>query len=84
MRYLIHYIGLAVEYLRTNTLICMFCHCLFSVVQRQGCIHGEELAYVFGVPLVNGMMHFPHNYTKAEVLLSEATIIYWSNFARTG
>lgn len=53
-------------------------------LQRQGCIHGEELPYVFGAPLVSGMMHFPRNYTKAEVLLSEATILYWSNFARTG
>ncbi|XP_054273018.1 neuroligin-4, Y-linked-like [Macrosteles quadrilineatus] len=52
--------------------------------QRQGCIHGEELPYVFGAPLVAGMMHFPRNYTKAEILLSEATILYWSNFARTG
>ncbi|XP_024081737.1 neuroligin-4, Y-linked-like [Cimex lectularius] len=52
--------------------------------QRQGCVHGEELAYVFGAPLVGGISHFTKNYTKAEVLLSEATMIYWSNFARTG
>ncbi|CAH1404728.1 unnamed protein product [Nezara viridula] len=52
--------------------------------KRQGCVHGEELAYVFGAPLVGGMSHFARNYTKAEVLLSEATMMYWSNFARTG
>ncbi|GLG92735.1 Neuroligin-1 [Gryllus bimaculatus] len=52
--------------------------------QRQGCIHGEELPYVLGAPLVGGLAHFPRNYTKAEVLLAEATMIYWSNFARTG
>ncbi|XP_073980560.1 neuroligin 3 isoform X1 [Rhodnius prolixus] len=52
--------------------------------QRQGCVHGEELAYVFGAPLVGGMSHFARNYTKAEILLSEATMTYWSNFARTG
>ncbi|KAL1140301.1 hypothetical protein AAG570_000233, partial [Ranatra chinensis] len=52
--------------------------------QRQGCVHGEELAYVFGAPLVGGLSHFTRNYTKAEVLLSEAAMIYWSNFARTG
>ncbi|KAK6633550.1 hypothetical protein RUM44_004157 [Polyplax serrata] len=51
---------------------------------RQGCIHGEELPYVFGAPLVGGFSHFPKNYTKSEMLLSEATMIYWSNFARTG
>jgi neuroligin len=54
------------------------------VFQRQGCIHGEELPYIFGAPLVGGLMHFPRNYTKSEVLLSEAAVIYWSNFARTG
>ncbi|KDR08664.1 Neuroligin-1, partial [Zootermopsis nevadensis] len=52
--------------------------------QRQGCIHGEELPYAFGAPLVGGLAHFPRNYTKSEMLLSEATMIYWSNFARTG
>ncbi|XP_044731234.1 neuroligin-4, Y-linked [Chrysoperla carnea] len=52
--------------------------------QRQGCIHGEELPYIFGAPLVGGMSHFIRNYTKSEVLLAEATMIYWSNFARTG
>lgn len=52
--------------------------------QRQGCIHGEELPYLFGAPLVGGFMHFVRNYTKSEMLLAEATMIYWSNFARTG
>nr|XP_001810887.1 PREDICTED: neuroligin-4, Y-linked isoform X1 [Tribolium castaneum] len=52
--------------------------------QRQGCIHGEELPYLFGAPLVGGFMHFVRNYTKSEVLLAETTMIYWSNFARTG
>ncbi|XP_045471844.1 neuroligin-4, X-linked [Harmonia axyridis] len=52
--------------------------------QRQGCIHGEELAYLFGAPLVGGMVHFGRNYTKSEVVLSETTMIYWSNFVRTG
>lgn len=52
--------------------------------QRQGCVHGEELAYVFGAPLVGGMSHFNKNYTKSEIILSETTMIYWSNFARTG
>ncbi|KAL0281344.1 UNVERIFIED_CONTAM: hypothetical protein PYX00_002354 [Menopon gallinae] len=51
---------------------------------RQGCIHGEELPYIFGAPLVGGLSHFTKNYTKSETLLSEATMIYWSNFARTG
>ncbi|XP_068086443.1 neuroligin-4, X-linked [Anabrus simplex] len=52
--------------------------------QRMGTVHGEELPYVFGAPLVDGFSHFPRNYTKSEVGLSEAVIIYFSNFARTG
>ncbi|GFG34208.1 hypothetical protein Cfor_08179, partial [Coptotermes formosanus] len=52
--------------------------------QRMGTVHGEELPYVFGAPLVDGFNHFPRNYTKSEVGLSEAVIVYFSNFARTG
>lgn len=53
-------------------------------MQRMGTVHGEDLPYVFGAPLVEGFSHFPQNYTKSEVALSEALIVYWSNFARTG
>lgn len=53
-------------------------------MQRMGTVHGEELPYVFGAPLVEGFNHFPRNYTKSEVGLSEAVIVYFSNFARTG
>lgn len=49
-----------------------------------GTAHGEELPYVFGAPLIDGFNHFPRNYTKSEVTLSEAVIIYISNFVRTG
>lgn len=49
-----------------------------------GTVHGEDLPYVFGAPLVEGFSHFPRNYTKSEVALSEAIMIFWSNFARTG
>ncbi|XP_075979895.1 neuroligin 3 isoform X2 [Anticarsia gemmatalis] len=52
--------------------------------QRQGCIHGEELPYVFGAPLVGGLAHFARNYTKAEIALSESVMLYWGNFAKTG
>ncbi|XP_049537594.1 neuroligin-4, Y-linked [Anopheles darlingi] len=52
--------------------------------QRQGCIHGEDLPYLFGAPLVGGFNHFTRNYTKSEIGLSEAVMIYWSNFIRTG
>lgn len=68
--------------------------CFFSVFdyqtkdgdypQRMGTVHGEELPFVFGAPLVEGFSHFPRNYTKSEIALSEAIMIYWSNFVRTG
>lgn len=49
-----------------------------------GSVHGEELPYLFGAPLVEGLGHFPKNYTKSEVALSEAFILYIGNFVRTG
>ncbi|XP_023242067.1 neuroligin-4, X-linked-like isoform X1 [Centruroides sculpturatus] len=52
--------------------------------QRLGCIHGEDLSYVFGAPLLGSLFHFSHNYSKAEVALSEAVMTYWVNFARYG
>ncbi|XP_067638484.1 neuroligin-4, Y-linked isoform X2 [Eurosta solidaginis] len=52
--------------------------------QRQGCIHGEDLPYLFGAPLVGGFTHFTRNYTKTEINLSEVVMLYWSNFVRTG
>ncbi|CAB3381898.1 Hypothetical predicted protein [Cloeon dipterum] len=52
--------------------------------QRMGTVHGEELPYVFGAPLVDGFSHFPRNYTRSEVSLSEAVMLFWASFARTG
>ncbi|XP_067118597.1 neuroligin-4, X-linked-like isoform X1 [Centruroides vittatus] len=49
-----------------------------------GCIHGEELPYVFGSPLIGTMTHFPQNYTENEVSLSETIMSYWLNFAKYG
>ncbi|XP_037929027.1 neuroligin-4, Y-linked-like, partial [Teleopsis dalmanni] len=52
--------------------------------QRMGTVHGEDLPYLFGAPLVDGFSHFPQNYTKSEIALSEAVIIFWTSFARKG
>ncbi|KAK7578244.1 hypothetical protein V9T40_010449 [Parthenolecanium corni] len=52
--------------------------------QRQGCVHGEEIPYILGAPIVGGLSHFTRNYTKTEIFLSEAVMTYWSNFAKTG
>ncbi|GFQ85285.1 neuroligin-4, X-linked [Trichonephila clavata] len=52
--------------------------------QRQGCITGEDIQYVFGAPLVGTLGHFSRNYSQQEVTLSEAVMTYWVNFARNG
>jgi neuroligin len=52
--------------------------------QQFGSIHGEDLAYIFGMPLVGGTYHFVHNYTQAERRLSEHIMSFWVNFAKTG
>ncbi|XP_023220492.1 neuroligin-4, X-linked-like [Centruroides sculpturatus] len=52
--------------------------------QRLGCIHGEELPYVFGVPLVGTLAHFSGNYTRSEISLAEAVMTFWTNFVKTG
>ncbi|CAH0723012.1 unnamed protein product, partial [Brenthis ino] len=52
--------------------------------QRMGAVHGEELPYVFGAPLVEGFGHFLENYTKSEISLSESIMLFVSNFAKTG
>ncbi|KAK3862054.1 hypothetical protein Pcinc_032047 [Petrolisthes cinctipes] len=49
-----------------------------------GTVHGEDLAYIFGAPLVGGFSHFNLNYTLEEVLLSELVMTLWTNFAKTG
>ncbi|XP_043469223.1 neuroligin-4, X-linked [Leptopilina heterotoma] len=52
--------------------------------QRMGAVHGEELSFVFGAPLVEGIGYFLKNYTRAEVSLSESIIQFFANFIRTG
>jgi len=49
-------------------------------------VPGDELRYVFGAPLTKqSLQPFPARvYTRAEQLLSQSVIRYWSNFAKTG
>lgn len=53
---------------------------------RMGCIHSQDMAYLFGAPLVNGVQFswFSKNYSKLEILLSKNYIHYLSNFIKTG
>lgn len=52
--------------------------------QQFGSVHGEDLAYIFGMPLVGGTYHFVHNYTQEEILLSQHLMHFIVNFAKTG
>ena len=47
-------------------------------------IHGEELAYIFGAPLVDGVSPFPNKYKGYEKNLSAFMMRMWTNFAKTG
>ncbi|XP_050389898.1 neuroligin-4, X-linked isoform X2 [Patella vulgata] len=55
-----------------------------SLTENVHGIHGDELPYVFGAPLVGGISPFPATYTNAERMISEAVMTYWTNFAKTG
>ncbi|XP_068103710.1 neuroligin-3 isoform X2 [Hyperolius riggenbachi] len=46
--------------------------------------HGDELPYVFGVPMVGPTDLFPCNFSKNDVMLSAVVMTYWTNFAKTG
>ena len=51
---------------------------------QYGSVHGEDLAYILGMPLVGGTYHFVHNYTQEEKMLSEHFMAFLVNFAKTG
>lgn len=53
---------------------------------RLGCIHGQDLAYLFGAPLINALQlsWFSSNFTRTEMSLSENFLHYLANYARTG
>jgi len=46
--------------------------------------HGEELLYVFGAPITDGIDPFQFVYSKVDKLLSESVLSYWINFIRHG
>lgn len=52
--------------------------------QWTGGVHGDELPYVFGAPLVNGISPFPSRYTKNEKKFSSSIMRLWTNFAKSG
>lgn len=52
--------------------------------QRQGCVSGEDLQFVFGAPLVGTLGHFSRNYSLTEQELSQAVMTCYVNFAKNG
>ncbi|XP_017763246.1 PREDICTED: neuroligin-4, X-linked-like [Eufriesea mexicana] len=50
--------------------------------QKMGSVHGEELPFVFGAPLVGGFGHFLRNYSKFEEALSESVSEQFANFCK--
>ena len=46
-----------------------------------GVMHGYEIDFVFGVPLIEGDQF---NYTEEEVVFSKRMMSYWAAFAKTG
>ncbi|CAL4082806.1 unnamed protein product, partial [Meganyctiphanes norvegica] len=55
-----------------------------DIKEVHGTLHGEELAYVFGTPLVGELGVFTGNWTKQDNLVAEAMLTYFTNFAKTG
>lgn len=53
-------------------------------MQRNKSAHGDELPYVFGVPLDSSNFQYGDRYTDSEKELSEIIMTLWSNFAYNG
>ncbi|XP_012890872.1 PREDICTED: neuroligin-4, X-linked-like [Dipodomys ordii] len=52
--------------------------------QMDGWMDGDEVPYVFGVPMVGPTEVFSCNFSKNDVMLSAVVMTYWTNFAKTG
>uniref|UniRef100_A0A8B9KSJ0 Neuroligin-3-like n=1 Tax=Astyanax mexicanus TaxID=7994 RepID=A0A8B9KSJ0_ASTMX len=46
--------------------------------------HGDEIPYVFGIPLIGPTELFPCNFSRNDIMLSAVVMTYWTNFAKTG
>ncbi|KAI5704214.1 hypothetical protein M8J75_003061 [Diaphorina citri] len=52
--------------------------------QRLGSVRGEDLPYILGLPLVQGLPFFPQNYSKQDIAISESMVTFFTNYAKTG
>ncbi|XP_006561626.1 neuroligin 5 isoform X1 [Apis mellifera] len=51
---------------------------------RLGSIRGEDISYIFGLPLVGGGAFFSRNYSRQDQTVAEAVLTFFTNFAKTG
>lgn len=52
--------------------------------QRLGSVRGEDLPYIFGLPLVLGMPNFSQNFSRQDMGVAEAILNFVTNFCKTG
>lgn len=46
--------------------------------------HGDDLPFVFGAPLVDGVDPFSSTYSRSDKLLADSVLKYWTNFIKFG
>ncbi|KAM6970464.1 neuroligin-3-like isoform 2-T2 [Aplochiton taeniatus] len=46
--------------------------------------HGDEVPYVFGIPMLGPTDLFPCNFSRNDIMLSAVVMTYWTNFAKSG
>ncbi|KAI1295610.1 Neuroligin-4, X-linked [Halotydeus destructor] len=71
---------------KSSTFFYQFQYATENAAHKLGCVHGDDLAFVFGAPLVPGhrVGFFGGNYTKTDALVAEKVITYWANFVKFG
>jgi len=47
-------------------------------------VYGEDIQYILGAPIIDGIDPFPAVYSGSEKILSETILRYWTNFMKTG
>lgn len=68
----------------TRSILADFLSGLQSFLQRLGSVRGEDIPYIFGLPLVAGGTFFPRNYSRQDQGVAEAVLTFFTNFAKTG
>lgn len=53
-------------------------------LQRLGSVRGEDLPYIFGLPLVQGLPNFAQNFSRQDMGVAEAILNFVTNFCKTG